>query len=129
MEAQKLQNLSRRERQIMDVMFALGQGTTAEIRRAMTDPPSYSTVRAQLRVLEGKGFVTHQEKGPRYLYAPTIPAENARDSALQHLKQTFFGNSTAGVVSALLDLPDCDLSEDDLERLRGLIEQAREEGK
>ena len=129
MEEQKLVNLSRRERQIMDVIFARGQATAAEIRRASPDPPSYSTVRTQLRVLEEKGFLTHTEQGPRYLYSPTIPTERVKVSALRHLKQTFFDNSTESVISALLDLPDSDLSNEDLDRLTRLIDQARREGK
>jgi len=129
MEEKQLVNLSRRERQIMDVIFAQGQASAADIQRALPDPPSYSTVRAQLRVLEDKGFLEHTEQGPRYLYSPTIPAERARVSALQHLKQTFFENSTESVISALLDLPDSNLSEADFDRLTGLIEQARREGK
>jgi predicted transcriptional regulator len=113
----------------MDVIFARGQATAAEIRRALPDPPSYSTVRTQLRVLEEKGFVVHREQGPRYLYAPTISPEKAKTSALKHLLQTFFDNSAEGIVSALLDLPDSDLTEEDLDRLSDLIEKARGEGK
>lgn len=129
MEEQRLVHLSRRERQIMDVLFARGQATAAEIRRALPDPPSYSTVRTQLRVLEEKGFLRHTEQGPRYVYAPTIPAERARVSALRHLKRTFFDNSVENVISALLDLPDSALSDADFGRLTRLIEQARREGK
>ncbi len=129
MKERQLLHLSRRERQIMDVIFARGQATAAEIRQNLPDPPSYSTVRAQLRVLEDKGFLNHTEQGPRYLFSPTIPAERARISALQHLKLIFFDNSTESVISALLDLPDSNLSEEDLARLTSLIEQARREGK
>jgi len=129
MEEKNLVHLSRRERQIMDVLFAQGQATAAEIRKALPDPPSYSTVRTQLRVLEDKGFLSHTEQGPRYLYAPTIPAERARLSALRHLKRTFFDNSAESVISALLELPDSELSEADFDRLTRLIEQARREGK
>ena len=122
-------NLSRRERQIMDVIFARGQASAAEIQKALPDPPSYSTVRTQLRVLEEKGFVVHQEQGPRYLYSPTISPEKAKNSALKHLLRTFFDNSAEGMMSALLDLPDSDLTDQDLDRLSDLIEKARREGR
>ena len=121
--------LSRRERQIMDVIFSRGQATAADIWRALPDPPSYSTVRTQLRVLEEKGFVIHHQQGPRYLYSPTIPPEKAKASALKHLLQTFFDNSAAGMVSALLELPSSEVSERDLDRLSDLIEKARWEGR
>lgn len=113
----------------MDVIFARGRATAAEIRRALPDPPSYSTVRTQLRVLEEKGFVVHQQQGPRYLYLPTIAPERAKNSALKHLLQTFFDNSTEGIVSALLELPGSQLTPEDLDRLSDLIEKARREGK
>ncbi len=129
MDEKRLVHLSRRERQIMDVLFAHGQASASEIQQALPDPPSYSTVRTQLRVLEGKGLLTHTEQGPRYVYEPTIPADRAKASALQHLKQTFFENSTAGVISALLDMPDADLSDEDFERLSRIIDSARREGK
>ncbi len=129
MEAKRLLHLSRRERQIMDVLFARGQATAAEIRGELPDPPSYSTVRTQLRVLEEKGLLTHSEQGPRYVYTPTIPAESAKVSALRHLMKTFFHDSPDGVVSALLNLPDAELSDEDFERLSRLIEDARREGK
>ena len=122
-------NLSRRERQIMDVIFARGQASAAEIQKALPDPPSYSTVRTQLRVLEEKGFVVHQEQGPRYLYSPTVSPEKAKNSALKHLLRTFFDNSAEGMMSALLDLPDSDLTDQDLDRLSDLIEKARREGR
>lgn len=129
MDEKRLMHLSRRERQIMDVMFAKGQASAADIQQALPDPPSYSTVRTQLRVLEDKGLLTHIEQGPRYLYTPTITAENAKVSALKHLMTTFFNNSPDSVVSALLDLPDTDLSDEDFERLTRIIDQARREGK
>jgi BlaI family penicillinase repressor len=128
MTEKRLMNLSRRERQIMDVVFERGQATAADIRAALPDPPSYSTVRTQLRVLEEKGLLTHVEQGPRYVFSPTIPAERARVTALQHLKRTFFSDSTENVVSALLNLPDSDMSDEDFDRLTRLIQQARREG-
>src|SRR5918996_476764 len=97
------QQLSRRERQIMDVIYRLNKATAAEIHERLPDQPTYSTVRAKLRVLEEKGFVRHKEQGPRYLYTPTTPRDKARRSALQHLVDTFFGGSAEQVVAALLD--------------------------
>ncbi len=129
MDEKRLLHLSRRERQIMDVIFAKGEASAAEIQQALPDPPSYSTVRTQLRVLEDKGLLTHVEQGPRYLYTPTIPAESAKVSALQHLMKTFFDNSPDGVVSAMLDMPEANLSDEDFARLSNIIEKARQEGK
>jgi predicted transcriptional regulator len=113
----------------MDVIFARGQASAAEIQQALPNPPSYSTVRTQVRVLEEKGFVVHSQQGPRYLYSPTISPEKAKTSALKHLLQTFFDNSAERIVSALLDLPDSKLSDQDLDRLSDLIEKVRQEGK
>ena len=121
--------LSRRERQIMDVLFRLGRATAAEIREGMEDPPSYSAVRAQLRTLEDKGHLRHQEDGPRYVYAPRVRPEQARRSALRHLVDTFFGGSAAQAASALLDHHSAQLSAQDLEELTQRIAQARREGR
>jgi predicted transcriptional regulator len=121
--------LSRRERQIMDVVYRLGRATAAEVREALPDPPSYSAVRALLRVLEEKGHLRHEQDGPRYVFLPTVPRDKARKSALRRLVQTFFEGSTAQAVAALLDAPDAKLSDEDLDRLSHLIEQARREGR
>ena len=121
--------LSRRERQIMDVLFRLGRATAAEIREGMEDPPSYSAVRAQLRTLEDKGHLRHQEDGPRYVYAPRVRPEQARRSALRHLVDTFFGGSAAQAASALLDHHSAQLSAQELEELTQRIAQARREGR
>jgi predicted transcriptional regulator len=129
MKDKQLVNLSRRERQIMDVIFASGQATALEIQQALPDPPSYSTVRTQLRVLEEKGFLTHAEMGPRYLFSPTISREKAKTSALRHLMRTFFDNSAERVVTALLDVSGTDLTDDDFDRLSHIIEKARQGGK
>ena len=121
--------LSRRERQIMDILYRLGQGTAAEVLENMSDPPSYSAVRAMLRVLEEKGHLKHEQQGPRYVYLPTMPRDDAQASALRHLLNTFFDNSAEQAVAALLDISKSNLSQDELSRLSSLIEQARKEGR
>jgi predicted transcriptional regulator len=121
--------LSRRERQIMDVVYRLGRVTAAEVQEALPDPPSYSSVRALLRVLEEKGHLRHEQDGPRYVFLPTVAREKARRSALQQLVQTFFDGSTAQTVAALLGAPGSKLTDEDFERLSRLLEKAREEGK
>jgi len=119
--------LSRRERQIMDVVYQRGRVTAAEVQEALPDPPSYSAVRALLRVLEEKGHLKHEQHGPRYVFLPTVPRDKARRSALRQLVQTFFEGSTAQAVAALLDAPDAKLTDEDLDRLSRLINQARKE--
>ena len=121
--------LSRRERQIMDVIYRRGQATAAEVLEDLPDPPSYSAVRAMLRVLEEKGHLRHEQQGPRYVFLPTVPREQARRSALKQLVQTFFDGSTEQAVAALLDLSDRALSDAELDRLARLIDQARKEGR
>jgi predicted transcriptional regulator len=121
--------LSRRERQIMEVIYRRGQATAAEVLEGMPDPPSYSAVRAMLRVLEEKGHLRHESRGPRYVFLPTVPREQARRSALRQLVQTFFDGSTEQTVAALLDLSDSQLSDAELDRLARLIHQARKEGR
>jgi BlaI family penicillinase repressor len=122
-------NLSRRERQIMDILYREGRATAAEIHRGLPDRPSYSAVRAKLRVLEEKGHVRHQAQTTRYVYSPVVPRERAKDSALRHLLATFFDNSAEQAVSALLSLEPGRLSAGKLEELSKLIEQARHEQK
>jgi BlaI family penicillinase repressor len=122
-------NLSRRERQIMDILYREGRATAAEIHRGLPDRPSYSAVRAKLRVLEEKGHVRHQAQATRYVYSPVVPRERAKDSALRHLLATFFDNSAEQAVSALLSLEPGRLSAGKLEELSKLIEQARHEQK
>ena len=121
--------LSRRERQIMDVIYRLGRATAAEVHEALPDRPSYSTVRALLRVLEAKGHLRHTEDGPRYVFSPTVPRERARESALRQLVTTFFDGSTEAAVAALLDISSARLSDSELNRLAGLIAQAKKEGR
>jgi predicted transcriptional regulator len=122
-------SLSRRERQIMDVLYCRGQATAAEVLEDLPDPPSYSAVRAMLRVLEEKGHLRHDQQGPRYVFLPTVPRDQARRSALQQLVRTFFDGSTEQTVAALLDLSDSKLSDAELKRLSRLIDQARKEGR
>jgi BlaI family transcriptional regulator, penicillinase repressor len=120
--------LSRRERQIMDILYQLESASVGEVLAKLPDKPSYSTVRAQLRVLEEKGHVHHAEHGPRYVYLPAVPRDVARRSALRHLVDTFFEGSTEQVVSALLGGEVARVSPDELERISRLISKARKEG-
>ena len=120
-------SLSRRERQIMDAIYRRGQATAAEVLEDLPDPPSYSAVRAMLRVLEEKGHLRHEQDGPRYVFLPTVPRDKARRSALHQLVQTFFEGSTAQAVAALLGELGSKLTDDDLDRLSDLIDQARKE--
>jgi len=121
--------LSRREREIMDVIYRSGRATAAEVLEQLADPPSYSAVRALLRVLEDKGHLRHEADGPRYVFVPTVPRERARQSALRQLLHTFFDGSTEQAVAALLDLASTKLSDAELERLSRLIADARKEGR
>jgi len=121
--------LTRRERQIMDVLYRLGRATAGEILEALPAAPSYSTVRTQLRVLETKGHVRHEEHGLRYVYMPTVPRHSARKSALRHLVQTFFDGSHANVVAALLGGEAARLSDEELERIEELVRSARKESR
>ena len=120
-------HLSRRERQIMDVVYQRGRATAAEVLDALPDPPSYSAVRALLRVLEEKGHLRHRRDGARYVFLPTVPRETARRSALARVVRTFFGGSAEAAVAALID--QSSLSDADLDRLRDLIDRARQEGR
>jgi len=117
--------LARRERQIMDALYKLGRATAAEIRVRLDGAPSDSTVRTQLRVLESKGHVRHEEHGLRYVYLPTVPRHSARRSALRHLVDTFFDGSTAKAVAALLGGEGSKVSDEDLDRIARLVEDAR----
>ena len=121
--------LSRRERQIMDVVYRLGKATVTDVLERLPDPPSYSAVRALMRILEEKGHLSHEQDGPRYVYLPTVPRDAAQASALSHLVRTFFGGSAEAAVAALLDLPEHGMSEGELDRLSRLIEDARGQGR
>jgi len=120
--------LTRRERQIMDVLYRRSRATAAEVMAELPGTPSYSTVRTQLRVLEEKGHVRHEEEGPRYVYMPALPRHAARRSALRHLVNTFFDGSTAKVVAALLGGEGTRLTDEELKRVAELVEKARKEG-
>ncbi len=119
--------LSRRERQILDILYRLETATAAQVQAELAGEPSYSTVRTQLRVLEEKGHVRHREDGQRFVYAPVVPRDAARRSALRHLMATFFEGSAESVVAALLGGEAKRLSRTELDRLSKMIEQAREE--
>ena len=119
--------LSRRERQILDILYAKSSATAAEVRESLPDPPSYSAVRALLRILEEKGHAKHETQGTRYVYLPSVPRESARNSALTRIVQTFFDGSAAQAAAALVDSGS--LSEDDLQRLSDMIARARKEGR
>jgi predicted transcriptional regulator len=121
-------DLSRRERQILDILYQQGQATAADVQAALPEPPSYSAVRALLRILEEKGHVRHEQDGPRYVYRPTVARDNAKRSALHHVLQTFFDGSAEQAISALLDESSTKLSSSELDRLARLIEAARKSG-
>lgn len=112
----------------MDVIYKRGKATAADVQQELPENPNYSTVRAQLRVLEEKGYVRHEEQGLRYIFVPTIPREEARESALRRVIDTFFEGSAEQVVAALLDGSAGKLSDEDLDRLSDLINKARKEG-
>lgn len=124
----RLQSLSRRERQIMDILYRRGSATAAEVMQDLTGDPTDSTVRTQLRILEGKGLVKHVEEGLRFVYSAAVPRRAAQRSALRHLVDTFFEGSTEKVVSALLGGDGARLTEAELDRLSALIEKARKDG-
>ncbi len=109
----------------MDALYRAGKATVAEVQAAMPDPPGYSAVRAMLRILETKGHVRHEEDGARYVFIPTVKRDSAKRSALRHLVNTFFDGSASQVMAALFDLSATDLDDEELARLRSLIEEAR----
>jgi predicted transcriptional regulator len=120
--------LSRRERQIMDVLYQRSRASAAEIRESLANPPSYSAVRALLRILEEKGHIRHAEKDLRYVYFPTVPRDRVRRAALRHVVETFFDGSAAQAVATLLDPSTARVTEDELERISALIAKARKGG-
>jgi predicted transcriptional regulator len=124
-----LNQLSRRERQIMDVVYRMGKTSVSDVLERLPDPPSYSAVRALMRILEEKGHLKHEQDGPRYVYLPTVPRQAAQGDALSHMLRTFFGGSTEAAVAALLELPENGLSQDELSRLSRLIDDARKQGR
>ena len=129
MKKKSMEILSRRERQIMDVIYQKGEASASEVRKSLPDPPSYSSVRTILRVLENKGYLKHIERDLKYVYLPTISQDKAKHSALQHMMKTFFNGSPERVMAAILDNDEIELSTEELDRIMQLIEQARKEGK
>ncbi|HWX18697.1 MAG TPA: BlaI/MecI/CopY family transcriptional regulator [Candidatus Binatia bacterium] len=123
------QHLSRRERQIMDVLHARGEATAAEVLAALPEPPGYSAVRALLRILENKGHLKHRREGARYVFVPRTPPEKARRSALNRVVSTFFQGSVTQAMAALLEAADTELSEGELNQLQQMIKEARKEGR
>jgi BlaI family penicillinase repressor len=121
--------LTKRERQIMDALYRLGRATAADVLAALPGSPHYSTVRTQLRVLEEKGHVRHESDGLRYVYVPTLARHTARRAALRHLVDTFFDGSAAGAVAALLGRDAGRLSDEELDRIEGLLKSSRREEK
>ena len=121
--------LGRRERQILEIVFQLGEASVGDVLKLMTDPPAYDSVRTMPRLLEGKGYVKHRSEGNRYVYRPTQSRNAASRSALTHLMTTFFQDSVVDTMAAALDLKSDNLSEEELSRLESLIAQARKEGR
>ena len=123
------QHLSRRERQIMDVLHSRREATAAEVLAALPDPPGYSAVRALLRILEEKGHARHRRQGARYVYLPRVSRETARRSALKRVVATFFQGSVAQTVAALMETADTQISDEELNKLQQIIKRARKEGR
>jgi predicted transcriptional regulator len=122
-------DLSRRERQIMSIVYQLGRASAAEVLDQLEDPPSYSAVRAHLRILEEKGHLRHEQDGPRYVYLPTLPRDRARLGALRQVLHTFFEGSASQAVAALLDSADRPITAQELDQLARVVEEARKEGR
>jgi predicted transcriptional regulator len=121
--------LTRREREIMDILYRRGRATAAEVLEDMAEPPTYSAVRALLRILEDEGHIKHVQDGPRYVYLPAVARNDARKNALSHIVTTFFDGSIEQVVATLVESSRSKLSKDELDRLAQLIEQAKKEGR
>lgn len=123
------QALTRRERQVMDILFRRGEATVSEVMTDLPDPPTYSAVRSILRILTEKGLITHREDGPRYVYLPAKSTERAQEDALKHLVSTFFDGSHEQAMTALLRISDAELTDGEIERLRERIRRARSTGR
>ena len=123
------ETLSRRERQVMDILFRRGEATVADVMGDLPDPPTYSAVRSVLRILVEKDLVTHREDGPRYVYLPAVSPNRARDEALSHVVRTFFDGSTEQAMTALLRMSDTRIPDAGIERLQELIKKARNSGR
>jgi BlaI family transcriptional regulator, penicillinase repressor len=124
-----LAGLSRRERQIMEILYQRGKASASDVREAMNDAPGYSAVRAMLRVLEEKGHIKHESEGLKYVYAPVVSRDRAKRSAVKHLLDTFFRDSPEQVVASLLDVSSRRLTHEELDRMAEMIDKARKEGK
>jgi predicted transcriptional regulator len=122
-------NLSRRERQIMDIIYQLGRATAQEVQERLPNAPSYSAARALLRLLEEKGYLRHEQDGPRYVYLPTLAREKARAAAIKQVLKTFFDDSAEEAVAALLDVSKAKLKPEELDRLSAMIAEAKKEGR
>lgn len=122
-------DLSRRERQVMEILHRRGESTVAEIMEDLPDPPTYSAVRSILRILSEKQLIQYKEDGPRYVYFPAAPTEEARDEVLEHVVRTYFGGSAEQAVTALLRISDADMSDSEVQRLRDKIRHARLSGR
>jgi len=122
-------SLSRRERQIMDILYQRGKASASDVRQTMEAAPGYSAVRAMLRVLEEKGHVKHQAEGLKYVYVPVVARDKAKRSAVKHVMETFFNGSAEQIVAALLDVSATRLTREELDRMSEMIEQAKKEGK
>ena len=120
------EDLSRRERQVIEILHRHGESTVTEIMQALPDPPTYSAVRSVLRILTEKTLVGHREDGPRYVYFPTLPTDKTREDVLAHVVQTYFSGSTEQAVTALLRLSDTRIDDADLDRLRVKVRRARQ---
>ena len=124
-----LEGLSRRERQILQILYQRGKASAADVREGMDDPPSYSAVRALLRLLEEKGHVKHRAEGLKYVYVPTLARDKAKRAAVKHLLSIFFDGSPEQAVAALLDVSSGELTREELDRMAEMIEKAKKEGK
>jgi predicted transcriptional regulator len=113
---------------MMDIVYATGSATAGDVRAKMADPPTYSAVRATLRILEQKGVLTHEDDGRRYIYRPTVKRSQARETAIEHLLSTFFNGSAAGAALALLERRESGMSREELDRMAAIIDRARKEG-
>lgn len=122
-------SLSRREREVMDIIHELGRATAAQVRGGMAEPPTNAAVRSILRILLEKGHLKFEQEGPRYLYSPTAAPQRARRSAMEHVLQTFFGGSVEGAMAALLDMDESRLTVEERARIKSLIERAQKEGR
>ena len=128
MKTRALDQLGRRERQIMEIIYTRGRANAAEVLADIPDPPTYTSVRGMLRLLESKGYLRHEQDGPRYVYSPTANLDRVSKAALKHLVRTFFDNSAGSAVAAMVGMYGQDLTHDDLDTLEQMIDEARAKG-